>query len=100
MPSLGRVPASEGPQGIHPRLQKNQRGQTVPSTAVRRSYRVVQRLDEKRFVIDVDGTPKIISTDDLKAAHLDPDPTPISQPSVVGPPATPEQSTRRSLTVA
>ena len=35
-----------------------------------RDHTVIQRLDDKRYIIDVEGSPKTVSTDSLKPAHL------------------------------
>ncbi|CAB0042249.1 unnamed protein product [Trichogramma brassicae] len=53
-------------------------------------HRVIRRINERNFVVDVNGVAKTLSTDQLKPAYLDVADSGASQ-------ATPEQPTPRSL---
>lgn len=62
-------------------------------------HRVINRLDTKRFVIDVNGTHKTVSIDSLKPAFIAEDDEPIQPPPPISPTdQSPHRPQTRSMT--
>lgn len=84
------------------RLDLIKRTLTPPYTG---PFKVLRRIDDKRYVIDIGGTPSIVSTDSLKPAFVDtpepgtpPAPSPTTQAATQpAPAAQPLQAARAAL---
>ncbi|CAB0040197.1 unnamed protein product, partial [Trichogramma brassicae] len=58
-------------------------------------HRVIRRINERNFVVDVNGVAKTLSTDQLKPAYLDVADSGASQATPEQPTTTQPSSTRR-----